>query len=191
MNPPLSRRTALKAAGSLGIGIATGTIFAPSAAARDHAFAAELETVRASTRPYRDVRTARDNGYEFFAVVPFVGVVFENLEENVGNVGHAEDPSLLFYAPTAGAEIEDGDDVANTNTVLAGIEYHVEGDHGDDQDIFADEAASRELKVTEAEGWHANPQGRPITGLHVWIHLENPNGVFATEHPTIRDRLSD
>lgn len=191
MEPRLTRRTALRATGSLGVGIATGSILVGNAAAGDHTFAHQLNTVRATTRKYRDIATAEASGYSFFAVVDFVGVVYENLSGNIGNTEQTEDPSLLFYAPTRGTDIEDEDDVENTNTILAGIEYHVKGDHGKDQDIFADEEASRELKVTEAEGWHANPAGRPITGLHVWAHLQNPDGVFAKQHPTIRDRLTE
>lgn len=188
MQPPLSRRTALKATGSLGLGIATGSIFVGNAAAGDHKFAQQLNTVRATTRKYRDIATAEANGYSFFDVVPFVGVVYENLSENLGNADQTKDPSLLFYAPTRGADIEGEEDVENTNTILAGIEYHVAGDHGNDQDIFAE--PSRPLKVSEADGWHANPAGLNITGLHVWAHLQNPDGVFAKEHPTIRDHLS-
>lgn len=58
------------------------------------------------------------------------------------------------------------------------------------QDIFADEDASRNFKVTEAEGWHANPDGEPITGLHVSAHLDNPKGLFALPHGEIENRLS-
>lgn len=184
---PPSRRSVLKAVGA---GITAGGVFSGTGAAGDHTFANELNTVRASTRKYRDLEAAEADGYEFFGIFDFVGVVYSN-PENTGNLGHTDPSSLLFYAPTRSGDIEDEDDVTNTNTILAGIEYHVEGRNAGDQDIFADEEASRKLKVTEAEGWHPNPLGAPITGLHVWVHLQNPDGVFAREHPTIRDRLTD
>lgn len=186
----LSRRTALKATGSIGLGIATGSIFVGNAAAGDHRFAHQLNTVRATTRKYRDIATAEANGYSFFGVFDFVGVVYSN-PSNINTTSQTEDPSLLFYAPTRSADIEDEEDVENTNTILAGIEYHVDGAHGNDQNMFDDTEASHPLKVSEADGWHANPAGAPITGLHVWVHLQNPEGVFAKEHPTIRDRLID
>lgn len=166
------------------MGIATGGVLATTAAAKDDTFARQLNTVRASTRKYRDVATARAAGYERLGLFDFVGVVFNNAAF-IGNTGHTDPPSNLFYAPNRSGETEDAD------LILAGLEYHVQGAHGNDQDIFADEEASRPLKVDEATGWHANPFGAPITGLHVWAHLENTDGVFALEHPTIRDRLTD
>lgn len=162
-----------------------------NAAAGDHTFADQLNTTRDTTRKYEDIATAEYNGYSFSGVFDFVGVVYSN-QSNVNNINQTEDPSVLFYAPTRGADIEDEDDVENSNTTLAGIEYHVTPRGAGDQDIFADEEASREFKVTEAEGWHTHPNPEvDLTGLHVWAHLHNDDGVFAKQHPVIRDRLSD
>lgn len=176
-----NRRTVLK---TIAAGLTTGTVFTGSAVASDHTFANQLNTVRASTRKYRDVARARADGYERVAVVNLVGVVFNNAEF-MGNTGHTDPPANLFYAPNRSGGTKDSD------LVLAGIEYHVPGRDAGDQDIFADEEASRTLKVTEAEGWHPNPFGGDFTGLHVWVHLQNPEGVFALAHPTIRDRLTE
>lgn len=175
-----NRRTVLKA---LVAGLTTGGAFAGTAAAGDHTFANQLNTVRSSTRKYRDVAIARDDGYERLAVIDLVGVVFNNADF-MGNTGLTDSPANLFYAPNRSGGTDD------TDLVLAGIEYHVPGRNAGDQDIFADEAASRELTVTEAEGWHPNPFGGDFTGLHVWPHLHNPDGIFALEHATIRDRLT-
>lgn len=183
---PIDRRSVLKA---IGVGLVAAGGFSGPAAAGDDAFARQLDTVRAATRKYRDLDTAADDGYRFFGVFDFVGVAFANFA-NVGNVGLTDPPSLLFYAPTRSADITGEDDVTDANTILAGIEYHVAGRDAGDQDMFDDELASRRLEVTEAQGWHPNPAGADITGLHVWVHLQNPAGVFATEHPTIRDRLT-
>jgi hypothetical protein len=163
-----------------------------TAAAGDDTFARQLNTVRATTRKYRDLETATGEGdYEFLGIEPFVGVILVNVS-NIGNIDLTEDPSLLFYAPTRSGEITDEEDVEASNTILAGVEYHVEGHGQGDQDIFADEQASRPLAVSEAEGWHDSPPGvPPLTGLHVWAHLVNPDGVFALQHPTIRDRLTE
>lgn len=174
------RRTVLR---TIAAGLAAGGVFAGPAAAGDHALARELNTVRAATRKYRDVAAARADGYERLGVVEPVGVVFNNADF-MGNTGHTDPPANLFYAPNRSGETEDSD------LVLAGIEYHVPGRDAGDQDIFADEGASRRLEVTEAEGWHPNPFGGEFTGLHVWPHLHNPEGVFALEHATIRERLT-
>lgn len=192
---PTNRRTVLK---TLGAGAVGSLVTVGTAAAGDDTFANQLNTVRASTRKYRDVQTARANGYQLFGVVKFVGVVLVN-PDNLGNLGHGEDPTLLFYAPTRNAEIEGEGDVEDTNTILAGLEYHVTREEGGSPpNIFDDENANRNLKVTEAEGWHPNTLplgdgGAPVDvfGLHVWAHLQNPDGVFALAHPTIRDHLTE
>lgn len=150
----------IKSTGSLGFGIATAGILASTAAAGNHTFAHELNTVREATRKYRDLDVAKDDGYRFFGVVQHAGVVYEKLPENMGKLGLRDQPTSLFYAPSE--DLDPGDTqeaVERTNLVLAGIEKHVPGRHGNDQDIFDDENAARKLKVTEAEGW--NP-ARPV-----------------------------
>lgn len=193
MRPRFSRRAALKATGRLGIGIATGSVLATNAAAGNHKFAHQLNTVRAATRKYRDVDAAKADDYERLFTFPPVGVIFGN-QDYIGNLAHTDPPSLLFYAPNQAGE------TGNEELVLAGIEYHVfvadddeDGEPDDPSpDIFDEENASRELKVTEAEGWHYNPGfAGGVWGLHAWVHLGNPDGVFAGPHPTIRRRLTD
>lgn len=192
MYPRLSRRTALKATGGLGLGIATGSILVGNAAAGDHTLAHQLKTVRATTRKYRDVDTAMADGYTRLGVLPPVGVFFGDLD-NIGNLGHTDPPSLLFYAPNQAGDTE------NEDLVLAGVEYHVyvdtdeEGNPVDPHpNIFDDEEASRRLRTTESEGWHHNPDfAGGVWGLHAWVHLGNPEGVFAGPHPTIRRRMTD
>lgn len=185
-----SRRSVLK---TIGAGLATGGVFSGTAAAGGHTFAEELNTVRETTRKYRDVDVAEADGYNFFGVVPHAGIVYENLEDNLGNLGLTDPPALLFYAPSEDIDVGDtAADVEDTHLVLAGIEYLVEGRHGDDQDIFDDENASRRLKVSEAEGWHPAPDPNlNVTGLHAWVHMANPNGVFARDHPVMIKRLRD
>lgn len=158
------------------------------ATAGDDTFARQLNTVRSSTRKYRDVATARSDGYEFFDALPPVGHVYAN-PAFVGNTGLTDPPSLLFYAPNNSAGPTDESDLK-----LAGLEYHVPGDRtADPPDLFADETASRRLKVTEEEGWHRSPipDVLDVTGLHVWAHFGNPLGVFHNGHPTIERLMSD
>lgn len=188
MKPRITnRRTVLT---TIGAGVAGSIAFVGTAAAGDHTFAHQLNAVRATTRKYHDRNAAKDGGdYEFFGIAPFVGVIFNNAS-NIGNLDLTKDPSLLFYAPTRKGEITSEADVEDSNTILVGVEYHVEGRGQGDQNIFADEQASCPVKVTETEAWHDSPPGAPpLTGLHVWAHLQNPDGVFAPQHPTIRDHL--
>lgn len=185
-NPRITdRRTVLKTIGAATVWSAASTGIA---AASDDTFANQLNTVRSYTRQYRDVVAAQADGYEFFAVLPPVGHIYANLD-NIGNTGLTDSPALLFYAPPNGSDTTDESDL-----ILAGHEYHVPGDQtADPPNLFDDEAASRELKVTEAEGWHRSPIPNvlDVTGLHVWVHLQNPKGVFHTGHPTIERLLSD
>jgi hypothetical protein len=166
-----------------------------TAAAGGHTLAEELNTVREATRKYRDVNVAKDDGYGFFEIVPHAGIVYANLDhlvdfDDAGDLEHTDPPTLLFYAPSE--DVGDKDDVDESTIVLAGVEWLVSGRHEDfDADIFDDENSARNLKVTEEDGWHVAPGGLPFTGLHAWVHLANPNGVFARDHPIMIERLTD
>lgn len=180
-----SRRDVLK---TVGAGIVLGGAFTGRAAASEDGFENQLNTVWSSTRKYGDVATARADGYEEFGVMPPVGHIYQRsefFEEEtfVGTTGLTEPPSLLFYAPITGER--DADDA---DLVLAGVEYHVAGDRtSDPPDLFDDENAAGELEVPETEGWHRSPvpDALDVTGLHVWVHLHNPAGVFHGGHPII------
>lgn len=196
----VNRRTALKA---IGAGLAGSTAISGFAAAGDHALAEELNTVREATRKYRDVEVAKDEGgYGFFGVIPHAGVVYANPNEitTEASIGHTDPPALLFYAPSEDLDADDTEeDVDETTIVLAGVEWLITPRVTDptfDPDIFSDDEAARELKVTETEGWHPFPTppeegGLDVTGLHAWVHLANPNGIFARDHPLMLERISD
>lgn len=192
--PRQTRRTVLKASG---VAAAGSLAVVGTAAAGGHTFAEELNTVREATRKYRDVDVAKADGYGFFGIVPHAGIVYENLAEylvdfaDAGDLEHTDPPALLFYAPSE--DIEDQDDVDESTIVLAGVEWLVSGRHEQaPANIFSDEDAHRRLKVTEEEGWHPAPDPNlTFTGLHAWVHMANPNGVFARDHPIIVKRLTD
>lgn len=196
MDPRLTRRTALKTAGALGLGVATGGNFAVNAAASgdDRAFIDQLGTVVASTYEYRDIDAAREDGYEEFGVNPKAGHAYLKSDywdeaKYVGPTDITEPPSLLLYAPVDG-EGDGGD----PGLVLGAVEYHVSGDRTTDPpDLFADEEASGELTVTEAEGWHRAPDPDAIdaTGIHVWAHFHNPAGLFNLGNPIVERMVGD
>jgi hypothetical protein len=199
MRPPrqIHRRTVLK---TVGTGVIASVVSGGTVAAGGDSLAEELNTVRETTRKYRDVDVAERDGYGFFGVVPHAGVVYANpahVESDVENLSHTDPPALLFYAPSEELDATDTEeDVDETSLVLAGVEWLVTPRVTDptfDPDIFSDAEAARELKTTEVEGWHPfpDPNGPDVTGLHAWVHLANPNGVFARDHPLMLERISD
>ncbi|WP_396610793.1 hypothetical protein ACH9L7_11220 [Haloferax sp. S1W] len=189
-----NRRTVLK---TVGAGIVGSMAAVGTTAAGGHTFARQLNTVRKSTRKYRDVDVAKADGYGFFGIVPHAGIVYENLSDylvdfdDAGDLQHTDPPALLFYAPSE--DVEDQDDVDDSNIILAGVEWLVSGRHEQaPANIFDDENSARALKVTEEEGWHPAPDPNlNFTGLHAWVHMANPKGVFTRDHPIMIERLTD
>lgn len=192
-----SRRGVLKAVGA---GIVLGETFTGTVAAdvtptsSENTFMEQIATVLSSTHKYRDVETAKADGYRELGVVPEppVGHVLEKAEyfdgnEYIGPTKLTEPPALLFYAPTNGED--DSEDL-----LFAGVEYTVSGDQTrNPPDLFADEDTSSEFTVTEEEGWHRSPAPdvHDVTGLHVWVYLDNPEGVFHKGHPLIAHMISN
>jgi hypothetical protein len=144
----------------------------------------------------RDVDVAQADGYGFFGIVPRAGIVYENLIDylvdfvDTGDLDHTDPPALLFYVPSE--DVEDQDDVDDSTIVLAGVEWLVSGRHEEaPANIVDDENSARALKVTEEEGWHPAPDPNlNFTGLHAWVHMANPNGMFARDHPIMIKRLT-
>lgn len=184
-----TRRELLQRGGHTAGGLALGGIaLSGTAAARTDTFAEQLATVRSTIRKYRGVGSAKLDGYEFFEVAPPVGYVYHN-PEFIGNLELTDPPSMLFYIPL---KIEE--EIHESILALAGVEYHVAGDQtANPPDIFDDENTSHELKVTEEEGWHRSPTPDTfdVTGVHVWSHLPNPEGIFHSGHPTIERRINE
>lgn len=186
-----SRRVVLQ---SVGAGIALGGIAGGKVAASGDteagadSFLEDLTTVLSTTQKYHGIDEAKGDGYEEFGVMPPVGHIYQKSDyfeeaEFTGPTELTEPPSLLFYAPVASEGDSDDPDL-----VLAGVEYHVSGDQtSDPPDLFADEDTSYAVKVAEAEGWHRSPdpEALDVTGLHVWLYLSNPAGIFHGGNPLI------
>lgn len=196
-----SRRVVLQSIGA-GIalsGISGGTVAArggggsgDSGAAAD-ALLEDLATALSVTHKYHRLDEAIEDGYEAFAVMPPVGHIYQQSDYFEGATFSgptelAEPPSLLFYAPISG-ETDSGD----FDLVLAGMEYHAPGDQtSDPPNLFADEDAAYDLAVPEAEGWHRSPvpDALDVTGLHVWLYLANPAGIFHGGHPLVEQLVN-
>lgn len=178
-----TRRTVLK---TLGAGIAVGALSVP-ASAGGHELSAELNTVREVTKQYRDVDTARSEGY--FPVSPYVpGMGFHFGTELPPFGDDRDDPPVLVYFTNGSYNPNPGefhDPTHDDDLILGAVEWIVAGNQEDNPpDIFSDESSHRHLRVTEAEGWHfEHEQG--FTGLHAWVHRGNPAGVFHHTNPNI------
>lgn len=183
--PSLRRRPLLKV---LGGGLVVGSGVGLTSAEDDASdLARHLDEVRARTRAYRDIETARAEGYmPLLGYFPNMGFHFTDRDPPLG--ADRSDPPVLVYVTTGSYSPEPGDvhdPDHDGDLVLGGVEYLVAGDQADDPpNIFADEASPRALQVTEAKGWHYHAD-LGITALHAWVHRGNPAGVFHPTNPTI------
>lgn len=186
------RRTVLK---TIGAGVIGGVTLTGSASARSDELARELNTVRAATRKYRDVEAAREDGYgtQVSPYTPNMGFHFVNpafVAPNEEGPFDLEAPPILVYFTTGDYDVSPGDSHdpdRDDDLRLGGVEFAHVGDGGSPgtpANIFSDEDASRNLKVSEEDGWEWIP-GPGITALHVWVHRGNPSGVFHPTNPTI------
>ena len=172
------------------VGLA-GLSLAGTASARSDRLSEELNAVRAATRKYRDVGLARTDGYVIFSpYVPEMGFHAINpgliAPDEHTEVDITKPPILVYYTtgnyrPGPGT-LHDPD--RDGDLRLGAVEYAHLGDHGAAADYFSDEDVSRNLHVTEEEGWEYVPTAG-ITALHAWVHRGNPAGVFHPTNPTV------
>lgn len=178
----INRRTVLK---TIGGGLALGTTAVPVSAG-DNQLSQQLNAVRDVTRKYRDIETARDDGYG--AVSPYVPGMGFHFADGPPFGTSLEDPGVLVYFTTGNYNPEPGeehDPAHDDDLILGAAEWLVPGDQEDDPpNIFNDEDSHRDLKVTEDQGWHFEDEGG-FTGLHAWVHRGNPAGVFHPTNPEI------
>lgn len=162
-----------------------------SVSARSDSLSHELKTVRTSTKKYKDVSLARDDGYTMVSeYVPGMGFHFTNgafVAPDEEADGDLTQPAILVYVPTGNYRPDPftvHDDDRDDDLRLAAVEFAHAGELGAAADYFSDEEASRNLKESETEGWEPIP-GTPFTALHVWVHKGNPAGVFHPTNPTV------
>lgn len=177
-----ARRTVLKTIGG-GIGFAAAVV--PATAGGDQ-LSEQLNTVRAVTRKYKDIETAREDGYA--AVSPYVPGMGFHFADGPPFGTDLEDPGVLVYFTNGSYNPEPGeehDSEHDDDLVLGATEWLLPGDQEEDPpNIFDDEESHRELQVTEEEGWHFEEE-EGFTGLHAWVHRGNPAGVFHPTNPEI------
>lgn len=181
---PPTRRTVLK---TIGAGLTVGAAGIGTASAKHHELTHQLNTVRAVTRKYRDIETARSEGYvPASPYVPGMGFHFANSFPPFGT--DLDDPGVLVYFTNGTYNPAPGDPhdpARDDDLILGAVEWLVPGDQSENPpDIFADELSPRNLRVTEEHAWHFE-SAEGFTGLHAWVHRGNPAGVFHHTNPTI------
>lgn len=189
-----NRRTVLQ---TLGGGLLVGTVATPHVSAHEDESTDEeederaelshqLNRVRAVTREYRDIETARADGYA--AISPYVPGMGFHFADGPPFGTALEDPGVLVYFTNGSYNPDPGDEhdrCHDDDLILGAVEWLVQGNQeANPPDIFNDEDSQRDLKVTEAEGWHYEEQ-LDFTGLHAWVHRGNPAGVFHPTNPNI------
>ena len=186
----VTRRTALR---TIAGGVVVGSLAGPAGATEAPAtLSHQFNSVRAATRKYKAVETARADGY--VPITPYVPAMGFHFAQLAGSPPapdpfgtDLEDPGVLVYftngsyTPDPG---EEHDPTRDDDLILGAVEFLVPGNPDPVPDIFADEASNRTLTVSEEDGWHYHDD-EGFTALHVWVHRGNPAGVFHGTNPTV------
>ncbi|WP_138004815.1 hypothetical protein [Halalkalirubrum salinum] len=159
--------------------------------ARSDELSHELKQTRAATRTYRNVATAREDGYGTMVspYVPNMGFHFVNpglVAADADTEVNLSEPPILVYYTTGDYNPGPGDvhDPAHDDDLRLGAVEFAHAETGVAGNVFSDESTSRTLKVSESDGWGPIP-GAPLMAVHVWVHRGNPAGVFNPTNPTI------
>lgn len=152
----------------------------------------QLRIVRKATQPYKQLRNMARAGYVSSPIPLFCseGYHFDNLALWETPEVDPRRPEALFYMLRDSGKL-----------TLGGAEYIVVTEL-DEQgnplhpkpDLFNDETVSLDGDplngLSEADAWHliVDPaSGLVIWDLHVWVHEENPEGVFSLPNPRFAD----
>ena len=149
------------------VAIAAAAALAWTACSNDPAEPAvnrELASVEAGTAQYATVDAALDAGYAD------IDVVMQNMGHHYLNADlldatfQIDQPEILVYAPDAGGTMR-----------LVAVEYAVP---------LALAEVAPEGFTGDADSWDRNETFELWT-LHAWVHLDNPDGVFASHNPEV------
>lgn len=163
MNEPgdTNRRKVLK---TIGAGIVGSVALSGSAAAHRGNLEGELAEVRSATAEYNDPSNAVEDGYvaEEHAVCG-MGYHYPNFDL-VGTVDRTK-PQVLVYGEGEDSEL-----------ILGAVEYIVPkaGNYKDSPpDLFDHDGGDEQWARFGPDFW----------ALHVWVHTDNPDGVFNPTNP--------
>jgi hypothetical protein len=139
----------------------------------------ELREARRATRAFRDVRVAREAGYE--AASPCasdpkyggMGIHYENPELVADGELDITKPEVLVYQPTRHGKLR-----------LGAIEYF---QTDADQDLATDDDRPFLFGLPFDGPMLGHSPQMPIHyDLHVWLYRHNPAGMFAMWNPSVR-----
>ena len=128
----------------------------------------EMEKLRAAITPYDFIEHAEHDGYDNEVTGYRTQMGFHYL--NVGLLDdkfEVEKPELLLYAPDE-----------NNKLKFVAVEYAVPI-----EDLNNPPPAPEGFKGDD-DVWEINTEFKLWT-LHVWVKLENPDGIFAPHNPTL------
>lgn len=150
---------------------------------------ADLRAVQAATEPYADVRVAEDEGYtpsgpcEHDAQGAAMGIHYTRIVDSLDQTIELLQPDILLYVPDEAGVLQ-----------LVGVEYVAPAlldgaltfdpgaDPGDPfsppPELFCRPFDGPMEGHTPGQPWHHD--------LHVWIHHDNPDGIFAPHNPALR-----
>lgn len=190
--PPrnIDRRTLLKASGLAIVGSSTGRLQETTTRPddwEDLSLAEQLATVRKATEPYKQFDAVADDGYVSAKLPLYCSLGYHFDKESVWEQPpQPTQPGSLFYLLSDDGQFK-----------LGGAEYLFLTDKDDEgnptkpqPNMFNDEDEPLDEKplagTREAESWESieDPAtGKFIWDLHVWVHIENPDGLFEPRHP--------
>lgn len=164
----MNRRTFLSVSGS---SLAAGTVVALAGCSDRSNYEGQLIDVREATEQYTALSDARSAGFSYDNTISGMG--HRLINDSRINTREPEQPSALLF----------GQVDAESDPVLGGVGYVITAEEqSTTPNLFDDE--DRNLDPTEEEGWI--PPDEPPEGvweLHLWVHIGNPDGVFARKHP--------
>ena len=124
----------------------------------------ELDSVESATERFATLDAALDAGYAD------IDVVMQNMGHHYLNADlldatfQVDEPEILVYAPDAGGTMR-----------LVAVEYAVP--------LALAESAPAGF-TGDDDAWDRNETFELWT-LHAWVHLDNPDGVFASHNPEV------
>lgn len=188
-----NRRSFLKASGVALLGSPTGRQQETTTQADSWetlSLAEQLERVRETTAPYKQLDAMAADGYvSSTRLYCGLGYFFDKASI-LEQPPQPPQPGSLFYVLSADGQL-----------TLGGAEYFLitnkddEGNPTDPKpDVFNDEDEPLEEKplagTREADGWALvdDPASEKlIWALQVWVHLDNPDGVFSHRNPNFNE----
>jgi len=131
-------------------------------------WAEEVEQLQTAVAPYHDINGAKEDGYDVDLTGYRTQMGHHYLKGSLlDEQFEVEKPEVLLYAPDGAGKLQ-----------LVGVEYATVIANMDNP------PPPPEGFTGDADAWAINTEFNVWT-LHVWIELDNPNGIFAPMNPRL------